>query len=842
MSMEPVTGTVAAYLRVSSRIQRERETIASQREAVPGHARERGWTLPEALVFADDGYSGATLDRPALEALRDAVAGGEVATAVAWSADRLSRKFAHRMLLQEEFARHGARIVLVEAPDDATPQGMLLRQMLSAISEYERTQIAERSRRGKIHRARQGSLNMITRAPYGYRLIRKTESSGARLETHEAEAAVVRRIFDLHVRDGLKMHEIPRQLDARGIRPRHAERWPTSTVAVVLRNEAHVGKAAYLKTVGTGKPARRNRTGRLKAGRVRRLTGRTARPREQWIELPVPVIVEPAAFERAQRRRAENRRFSGRKTIEPTLLQGLCVCAECGYTMGRNSGSGGRPGRRHYYRCHGIDGWRRPQGAVCDNPPVRADALDTAVWDEVLALLEHPELIQSEINRRLAAANETVSHDRRVDALRAEAAGLQRQMRRLLDAYQEGLVGLDELRERNGPLQTRQRAILSELDALQTAKLDRESRLALATTVQRFLERMRDAARSLSIVERQRIVRLLVREVRIGKDSVTICHSIPLTRVPSTVSGPQRIEPTATGSMTETGGLLVPRCGQVEQRDRGREAEQVQGALEQPRLDDVAVLHQGVGGAVQLHRPHGFAVHAQQLAQTAVPAQPAVGLALAGRVRQTPHDRPGRRRPQRAVDAKLFQQPHQPDPLHGPKPHLFHACAARPGQFHGIGVDRHAGPARPGRLAQAARQQQRRDALRLRLHRRGDIVEQPRLPVEQIVDARAQPRPGLRPGLEVPAEVQQRALAHLAAAPFAAHQPVRQVGRTVLGAAGLGAADEHAGMIRRPGEHVNTPTDDYGTTSASRPDTTPSIRDLRAKNTRICPIFHPLPA
>ena len=821
MSMEPVTGTVAAYLRVSSRIQRERETIASQREAVLGHARERGWTLPEALVFADDGYSGATLDRPALEALRDAVAGGEVATALAWSADRLSRKFAHQMLLQEEFARHGARIVLVEAPDDATPQGMLLRQMLSAISEYERTQIAERSRRGKIHRARQGSLNMITRAPYGYRLIPKTESSGARLEIHEAEAAVVRRIFDLYVRDGLKMHEIPRQLDARGIRPRHAERWPTSTVAVVLRNEAYVGKAAYLKTVGTGKPARRNRTGRLKAGRVRRLTGRTARPREQWIELPVPVIVEPAVFERAQRRRAENRRFSGRKTIEPTLLQGLCVCAECGYTMGRISGSGGRPGRRHYYRCHGIDGWRRPQGAVCDNPSVRADALDTAVWDEVLALLEHPELIQSEINRRLAAANETVSHDQRVEVLRAEAAGLQRQMRRLLDAYQEGLVGLDELRERNGPLQTRQRAILSELDALQTAKLDRESQLALATTVQRFLERMRDAARSLSIVERQRIVRLLVREVRIGKDSVTICHSIPLTRIPSTVSGPQRTEPTATGSMTETGGLLVPRCGQIEQRDRGRETEQVHGALEQPRLDDVAVLHQGVGGPVQLHRPHGLVVHAQQFAQSAVAAQPAVGLALAARMRQATHDQPGRRRAQRAVDAKLLQQRHQPDLLHGPKTHLLHAHAARAGQGHGIGVDRHGVAARPGRLAVPPRQQQRGDALRFGLDRRGHILEQPRLTVQQILNARAQPRPGLRLDLEVPPEVQQRALADLAGAPFAAHQPVGQVGRTVLGAAGLGAADEHAGIVGRAGPNVNRIQNDYGTTFALPADRTP---------------------
>ena len=328
------------------------------------------------------------------------------------------------------------------------------------------------------------------------------------------------------------------------------------------------------------------------------MTGRTARPREEWIELPVPAIVELGVFEQAQRRRAENRRFSGRKTIEPTLLQGLCVCAECGYTMGRNSGSGGRPGRRHYYRCHGIDGWRRPQGAVCDNPPVRADTLDTAVWNEALALLEHPELIQSEINRRLAAANETVSHDRRVEALRVEARGIQAQTRRLLDAYQEGLVGLDELRERNGPLQTRQRAILSELDALQTAKLDRESQLALATTVQRFLERMRDAARSLSIVERQRIVRLLVREVRIGKDSVTICHSIPLTRVPPTVSGPQRTEPTATGSMTETGGLLVPRCGQIVKQDVEAGIEQGLPPLPQKREKRPLVPQQLVQAAV----------------------------------------------------------------------------------------------------------------------------------------------------------------------------------------------------------------------------------------------------
>ena len=593
MSCPP--GTVAVYLRVSSQVQRRRETIASQREAVLDHARRRGWLIPDTGVFADDGFSGATLERPALEALRDGVASGEIETVLVWSIDRLSRNFAHQILLQEEFARTGATIACVEEPDNATPQGMLLRQILSVISEYERTQIAERSRRGKIHRARQGSLNMLSRPPYGYRLIRKTETCGARLEVDDTEARVVRRIYDLYVRDGLKMHEIGPRLDAQGVRPRHAQHWSCSTVAVILRNEAYIGKAAYLKTMSSGKRTRHNRTGRQKAGAVRRLTSRTARAREEWIELPVPVIVDEAVFARAQQQRAVNRRFSPRKTIEQTLLQGLCVCGHCGYAMGRHSGgSSGTTLRRHYYRCHGIDPWRRPHGAVCDNPVVRADELDEAVWKEVLALLENPELIQCEINRRLAVANDTVAARRRIDTLHSELARIETRLRRLLDAYQEEVITLDELRERKGPLQTRQQSIVSELKALQTAELDRASRLSLATTMERFLQRMREGAQSVSLAERQRIVRLLVREVQVGKETVTICHSIPIESAPPDASGPSRNEPSEKAS--GHGALLVPRCRQVVEHQRAV----AQVASGQTLLDGALALEQPVHGGVEL--------------------------------------------------------------------------------------------------------------------------------------------------------------------------------------------------------------------------------------------------
>ena len=582
------TATVAAYLRVSSQAQRQRETIASQREAVLDHGRSLGWAIPDDLLFADDGFSGATLERPALDALRDGVARGEIETVLVWSIDRLSRNFAHQILLQEEFARSGATIQCAQEPDDATPQGMLLRQILSVISEYERTQIAERSRRGKIHRARQGSLNMLTRAPYGYRLIRKTETCGARFEIDETEAGVVRRIFDLYAGEGLKMHQIARRLDEEGLSPRHSRHWPISTVAVILRNEAYIGKAAYLKTTGSGQRVRHNRTGRQKGGAVRRLTGRVTRPREDWIELPVPAIVDPALFARAQRQREANRRFSGRKTVEPTLLQGLCVCAHCGYAMGRNSGNSSRKTPRlHYYRCHGTEAWRHPEGAVCDNPAVRADELDAAVWTEVLALLEDPDLIQGEITRRLEAANDTTDIRQRTDSLQGELARITTRMRRLLDAYQEEVMTLDELREAKTPLQARQDSIQSELRSLKAAELDRGARLSLAASAEQFLGRLREGGRSLSLAERQRIVRLLVREVRVGKDAVTICHSIPIPASPPHGSDP-------SGDKPGQKKLLDSRCRRVVEDRRQRLRQQGLRDLQRPaadRLDPPVVEH-----------------------------------------------------------------------------------------------------------------------------------------------------------------------------------------------------------------------------------------------------------
>ena len=177
----------AIYARVSSDRQKENHTIASQTAALIQHAETQGYAVPCEWVFQDEGYSGASLVRPGLEALRDLAAQGHIEAVLAHSPDRLSRKYAYQILLGEEFHRQGVELIFLKAPSGATPEDQLVVQFQGMIAEYERAQIIERSRRGKRHRAQQGTINVLSGAPYGYRYVKKSDSATAYYEVIEAE-------------------------------------------------------------------------------------------------------------------------------------------------------------------------------------------------------------------------------------------------------------------------------------------------------------------------------------------------------------------------------------------------------------------------------------------------------------------------------------------------------------------------------------------------------------------------------------------------------------------------------------------------------------------------------
>src|SRR6267143_576074 len=519
--------SAAIYARVSSDRQKENQTIASQTAALKQYAESHGYLVPEEWVFEDDGYSGASLIRPGLEAMRDLAAQGQIEAALVYAPDRLSRKYAYQVLLGEEFARCGVSFVFLTSPSGQTPEDQLLVQFQGMIAEYERAQIAERTRRGKRHKAQRGLVNVLGGAPYGYRYIKKSDNADAYYEVNEAEAEIVRTIFHAYTQQGLSINAIARLLNKRQIPTRTATtRWERSTVWGILRNPAYQGKACFGKT--ELRPRQRiTRPIRQRKGLPSRDSANHERPRQDWIEVPVTPLVSEELFALAQEQLARNKHYAPRRTIEQTLLQGMLVCQQCGYALYRCSTRTSKH-QLHYYRCLGSDGYRRLKGSVCTNRPVRQDYLDQFVWNEIIRLLEDPALVQTEIDRRQEVARNADPLRRREEELHREQARLEKSTERLVTAYQEGLVTLPQLRQRMPDLRKQAQAIESELQSLEMAAVDQAHYLQLAENLSGFCGKLRLRADTLDVRERQQILRLVVKEVLVDTDTITLRHSIPV--------------------------------------------------------------------------------------------------------------------------------------------------------------------------------------------------------------------------------------------------------------------------------------------------------------------------
>jgi len=517
----------AIYARVSSEQQREEHTIASQTAALIEFAKSRALEVPKEWVFEDEGFSGATLERPGLERVRDLAAEGQIQVVLAYAPDRLSRKYAYQVLLIEEFAKHGVETLFVNAPQGTSAEDQLLVQFQGMIAEYERAQILERSRRGKRHRARSGEVSVLSGAPYGYRYIRKTEEAPASYRVLDAEARVVQRVYEMYTVAGLSMGEITRRLNAEGVPTRkQSSRWERSVIWAMLRNPAYRGAASFGKTRIAGR-IRVTRALRRRGGLVSSDSVGHERPREEWIEIPVPALVSEESFARAQELLHENKIRSRRRTITPSVVQGLVSCQKCGYAFSRTS-TYTSARKIHYYKCIGSDSWRKLGGPVCDNRMVRQDLLDQIVWTEVIRLLEDPTLIQQELDRRLLAARSSDPTKKRELSLQRELIRVGKSIERLLTAYQEDLLSLEQLRERMPSLRQREQTLRAELQAIADQANDRATFLRLAETLTAFLGRLRSAADTLEVTERQRIVRLVVKDILIGDDTLVIRHCIPI--------------------------------------------------------------------------------------------------------------------------------------------------------------------------------------------------------------------------------------------------------------------------------------------------------------------------
>jgi site-specific DNA recombinase len=187
----------AIYARVSTLKQELEQTIESQLELLREYVKNESLELDEKHVYVDEGYSGTKLERPGLDALRDAAADGEFQKVIIYSPDRLARRYAYQVIVIEELNKCGCEVVFLQKPITDDPEENLLIQMQGIIAEYERTKILERTRRGRLFKARHGNFLNWSSPPYGYRYQPTSGGQPGYAVVHEEEAELVKQIFPL---------------------------------------------------------------------------------------------------------------------------------------------------------------------------------------------------------------------------------------------------------------------------------------------------------------------------------------------------------------------------------------------------------------------------------------------------------------------------------------------------------------------------------------------------------------------------------------------------------------------------------------------------------------------
>lgn len=522
---------VAVYARVSSDQQSTAHTIDSQLAALRERVAADGLPLTREGVFLDDGVSGATLVRPALEQLRDLAALGGVDRLYVQAPDRLARKYAYQVLLLDEFQRAGVEVIFLTQAFGHTPEDELLVQVQGMVAEYERAKILERGRRGKRHGALAGSVAVLGHAPYGYRYVPKGEGGGqARYEIVFEEARVVRQIFEWVGRARLSMGEVALRLKQAGIPSRTGKlQWDRSMIWTMLKNPAYQGKAAFGKT-SCGPLRPRLRAQRGHPLEPRRPHSSYAVPAEQWIEIPVPALVSQELFAAVQEQLVENqRRAKACQQPGQFLAQGLSVCARCGYSYcgARATGRDAQGQRRNYgyYRCTGADSYRFGGQPLCENSPIRGDLLDAAVWGEVRALLEEPERLVMEYQRRLDGSHQQVQQAD-LAVLERQITRLRQGIGRLIDSYAEGLIEKSEFEPRIRRLKERVAHLETQAQAMeQAAAHERELRLVIGQVAD-FAATVRDRLDHLEWETRQVILRALVKRVEIDHERIQVVFRV----------------------------------------------------------------------------------------------------------------------------------------------------------------------------------------------------------------------------------------------------------------------------------------------------------------------------
>lgn len=476
----------AIYCRVSTDTQAIKGySLGEQNLICSQYIMEKGYTF---VTHVHEDISGTTYERPEMDKLLKLARSRAIDVVVVQELDRFSRGLAPMVILEHQLKQHNVRVEYVLNQFEDSPTGDFMKTIAAGISELERQKILERMARGKNGKARAGKIVQSPNTPYGYDYVENAYS------INEAEANVVRQIYQWYVKEQLGYVQIANRLTAEGVPTKSIHRkkasgiWNMSTIRNILSNRIYIGEYVWGKS---------------------------------QIIVPVPPITDLSVFEAAQAQKLRNSRFSRRNAKTAYLLTGMLFCKTCGerfYGLTKNKGSNVR-----YYRCGSqvpdhkpYPGWQ----SSCVKQYVKADAIEEVVWQAVKEVLLDPNKLFGELKRKQKEqVSEVEKHGERVTALQNQIDKVSKQEKRLLDLYLENSFATEVLQTKSEELKTIKAKLEAELAEVRASQavplLTDESVLQFET----YCRKIRKGLNLFSIQQKRSTLKLL--QIKVFLDKVT---------------------------------------------------------------------------------------------------------------------------------------------------------------------------------------------------------------------------------------------------------------------------------------------------------------------------------
>ncbi len=517
-------GNVAIYARVSSSTQEKENTIDSQISELTNKADDLGYSYSSKDIFTDEGYSGATLNRPGLETLRELIYDGVYQKLLVFDPDRLARDYVYQMLLIDEIEKESCEVEFIRAPIGKTPEQKMLLQVQGMISEYERSKILERTRRGRIHRMKQGEI-VNGGDVFGYKYIRKKGDIPTHYVIIEEEAEIVKQIFSWFIEERWALNKICKKLDELGVENiRSAKHWHANVIRKIIQNSIYTG-TGYANKEKAVIPKRRP-IDKVKFRKYEK-TGREYRAKSEWYPYHSPRIISDEIFELAQQQLELNKQRAGRRTKKEYLLRSFLKCGKCGHNM---------IGQREHYQCQ----YSRPGYAkqhmkeTCVNKKrIPMKELDVIIWKEVKKILKNPKRVK-DIYKQLG--NKVVKKSvGNVDSLKIKEEKLNKQLKRINNLYVMETIEITDYKKLHNDKKEQLDKIEIAIKEANEANQSDEELEEILNSFKLFSENINNGIDNADFEIKRRAVEDIIKHVEINLNEYIINFALPLRRKKGTL-------------------------------------------------------------------------------------------------------------------------------------------------------------------------------------------------------------------------------------------------------------------------------------------------------------------